>query len=283
VNNNWYTNFLAVRCLKYATEAVAYVEKKFPEKYAKLETKLKFNKKQETALWKKIAENMFLPEDKGLGIFLQQEGYLDKELLTVADLNPKERPLNQNWSWDRILRSCFIKQADVLQGLYFFEDQFDQETIGRNFDFYEPRTVHESSLSACVHAIIAARLGYYDKAYEMYLRTARLDLDDYNNDTEDGLHITSMAGTWMAFVEGFGGMRAEENELSFSPYLPKGWGSYSFKIRWRGNQLQVKAETEGVTLLNLSEKQIKVKLFGKEYEVAGKSEIVTKKQSAVAV
>src|SRR5690606_28830194 len=90
-----------------------------------------------------------------------------------------------HWSWDRILRSCFIKQADVLQGLYFLESEYDVETIARNFDFYEPMTVHESSLSPCVHAILAAKMGRKDQAYEFYLRTARLDLDDYNNDTED--------------------------------------------------------------------------------------------------
>ena len=117
--------------------------------------------------------------------------------------------MNQKWSWDRILRSCFIKQADVLQGLYFFEDRYDNETIRKNFDFYEPMTVHESSLSPCVHVILGSKLGYKQRAYELYLRTARLDLDDYNNDTEDGLHITSMAGTWMSVVKGFGGNAAD--------------------------------------------------------------------------
>ncbi len=112
--------------------------------------------------------------------------------------------MNQKWSWDRILRSCFIKQADVLQGLYFLEDRFDTDTIKRNYDFYEARTVHESSLSPCVHSVLASRIGNVDKAYELYLRTARLDLDDYNREVREGLHITSMAGTWISIVEGFG-------------------------------------------------------------------------------
>src|SRR5690606_6880575 len=99
--------------------------------------------------------------------------FLDKELIPVSELPADQRPLNQHWSWDRILRSCYIKQADVLQGLYFLEDAFDEDTIRRNYDFYEPLTVHESSLSPCVHAIIAAKLGKEDKAYEFYLRTAR--------------------------------------------------------------------------------------------------------------
>ncbi|MCB0579386.1 MAG: glycoside hydrolase family 65 protein, partial [Phaeodactylibacter sp.] len=112
-----------------------------------LEERLKFYKHTETSKWKEIADNFYLPQDEELGIFVQHDGFLDKELLTTADLRKSDRPLNQNWSWDRILRSVFIKQADVLQGLYFFEQDFDEDTIRRNFDFYEPRTVHESSLS----------------------------------------------------------------------------------------------------------------------------------------
>ena len=150
---------------------------------------------------------MHFPFDEKRKVFLQQDGFLDKELKTAASIPENERPINQHWSWDRILRSCFIKQADVLQGLYFLEENYDTETIKRNFDFYEPMTVHESSLSACVHSILASRIGNIKKAYELYLRTARLDLDDYNREVSEGLHITSMAGTWLAIVEGFGGMR----------------------------------------------------------------------------
>ena len=137
-------------------------------------------------------------------------------------------PLNQKWSWDRILRSCFIKQADVLQGLYFLGDRFDIETKKRNFDFYEPRTVHESSLSPCIYSIIAAEIGYEDKAYELYLRTARLDLDNYNNDTDDGLHITSMAGTWMSIVHGCD-FKVVNGVLSLNPFIPKAWQAVPLK------------------------------------------------------
>jgi maltose phosphorylase len=126
-----------------------------------------------------------------------------------------------------------------LQGFYFFEDKFDIATLKRNFDFYEPMTVHESSLSPCVHVILASRLGYKEKAYEMYLRTSRLDLDDYNNDTEDGCHITSMAGTWMSVVKGFGGMRVHDGKLHFTPFIPDQWKSYSFRLEFRGRVVKV--------------------------------------------
>ena len=273
VNNNWYTNFIAAWCLEYATEAVAYVHATAPHKFKALKEKIDFKEAEELANWKAIRSNIYLPEDKERGIFLQQEGFLEKAVEPVSMLRPEDRPLNQKWSWDRVLRSCYIKQADVLQGLYFFEEKFDLATIQRNFDFYEPLTVHESSLSPCVHVILAAKLGKQDKAYEMYLRTARLDLDDYNNDTEDGLHITSMAGTWMAVVKGIGGMRVYNNTLHFNPFLPNSWKAVSFKIQFRGKTILVKVSPTETILENLSKEAVAINLAGKAMELKGEGRI----------
>jgi maltose phosphorylase len=225
VNNNWFTNYIASWCLRYAAEVSSDTH--------------------EIAGWLDIADKMYLPEEKELGIFLQQDGYMDKEQTLVRDLDPSQRPINQKWSWDRILRSPFIKQADVLQGIYYFQDHFDIETIRRNFRFYEERTVHESSLSPCVHAILAAKIGDADKAYEMYLRAARLDLDDYNHENDEGCHITSMAGSWLSVVEGFGGMRVEDDKLIFNAILPQGWKSYSFRVIHCGKTVNVKVDRDG--------------------------------------
>ena len=189
--------------------------------------------------------------------------------LTITDaLSPADRPLNQKWSWDRILRSCFIKQADVLQGLYFLEHLYDKETIRRNFDFYEPMTVHESSLSPCVHSILAASLGKLEKAQELYRRTARLDLDNINNDTCDGLHITSMAGSWLSIVQGFAGMRTLTGSLSFDPQLPDGWDGYAFKIVYRGRLIEVSVSREGTGLKLLSGEALTVMLHGPEVRLS---------------
>lgn len=239
VHNNWYTNYIAVWSLKYTLEALDWVQKNRPEDYERIVKKYHFRKK-ETVRWKEIIGNMYLPEDEKLGIFLQQEGYLDKEQLLAGDLPDGQRPIRHNWSWDRILRSNLIKQADVLLGLYFFDEEFDTETIRRNFHFYEPRTVHESMLSPCVHAILAARIGEPDKAYEMYLQTARIDLDDTGHDVEEGLHIASMAGSWLAVVEGFAGMRVHDGALRFTPALPPNWELLSFRLKFRGSILQVR-------------------------------------------
>jgi maltose phosphorylase len=244
VNNNFYTNYLGAWTLRFTQEAIDFVKQADAGKYQALCKKLNFNEASETQKWKEIVAKMYYPEDKSRGVFLQQDGFLDKELMKAADLPASERPLNQKWSWDRILRSCFIKQADVLQCIYLFEDDFSVEQIKSNFDFYEPMTVHESSLSPCVHVILASKIGYKEKAYEMYLRTSRLDLDDYNNDTEDGCHITSMAGTWMSVIKGFGGMRVKDGMVHFSPYLPDQWKSYSFRVDFRGRVLRVNVTLE---------------------------------------
>ena len=267
VNNNWYTSYIARWTLQYTLESIETVRKNDAARLEVLLEKTAFNSHTEVSRWKDIINKMFLPEDKELGIFLQQENYLDKEQLTAADLNPAERPINQHWSWDRILRSCFIKQADVLQGIYLFEDDFDRATIERNFDFYEPRTLHESSLSPCVHVVIAAYLDKMDKAYELYLRTSRLDLDDYNKEVHEGLHITSMAGTWLSVVEGFGGMRVRDGHLHFDPKLPEGWKSLSFKIRFRHSTLELDCRPDSFELHNHSAEDVSVWIKGKEYPV----------------
>ena len=250
VNNNWYTSYIACWSMRYAARAARWVRENRPADYARICAKRAFDEAAETAVWHRIADNMYLGEDRELGIFLQQDGYLDKEQTLVADLDPAERPINQKWSWDRILRSCFIKQADVLQGLYFFGEEFDLDTLRRNFYFYEPRTVHESSLSPCVHAVLAARLGDLEKAVEMYLRTARLDLDDYNREVAEGCHVTSMAGSWLSVVEGFGGMCVRDGVLSFDPRLPETWESLSFKVNFRGRVLTVKVTRTAVEVSN---------------------------------
>ncbi len=267
INNNWYTNYVAVWCLKYALEAMDYVEQNDGAKFEALSERIKFYKYTEIKEWKKIIEKMYFPKDDELGIFVQHDGFLDKELLTVGDLTENDRPLNQNWSWDRILRSIFIKQADVLQGLYFFEDDFDEATHRRNFDFYEPRTVHESSLSPCVHSILACKLGKHEKAYEMYHRTSRLDLNDFNNDTEDGLHITSMAGTWISVIKGFGGMRVKEDRVHFNPTIPKNWERLAFKIRWRGQIIDFQATHQNIEIKNHGNQVLPVSVFGKTFDI----------------
>jgi maltose phosphorylase len=262
VNNNWYTNKMASWTLSYTMEALKYVKEAHGTAYRTLVKLTGFDSEEELGAWHDIVEKLHFPMEEKSGVFLQQDGFMDKEQRMASDLDPAERPINQHWSWDRILRSCFIKQADVLQGIFVFEDEFDRETMERNFDFYEPRTVHESSLSPCVHSILAARLGRSEKAYEMYLRTSRLDLDDYNHEVHEGLHITSMGGTWMSVIYGFGGMKIKEGLLSFEPVLPENWEALSFKILYRERILQVRIEKGKVGIENLEGEGVDLYLMG---------------------
>jgi len=247
VNNNFYTNYIAKWCIQYTLEQIEKTAREYPEDYVRINRKAQLDA-TEMAAMKKVADNMYFPYSEEHGVYLQQDGFLDKELITVANLDQSQRPINQKWSWDRILRSPYIKQADTLQGFYFFEDHFTKEELEKHFDFYEPFTVHESSLSPCVHSIQAALLDRMEQAYTFYLRTSRLDLDDYNKEVEEGLHITSMAGTWMSIVEGFGGMRVKNNQLHFEPKIPKEWRGYSFKVNFRNAIVKVQVNHNGTDI-----------------------------------
>lgn len=255
INNNWYTNTIATWVLRYTLENYLRFQK---------ETTVTISDEEQT-YWQEIINKMYFPYDEELEVFVQHDTFLDKDLMTVSDLDPVHLPLNQKWSWDRILRSCFIKQADVLQGIYFFGDQYTEEEKRRNFEFYEPMTVHESSLSPSIHAILAAELGMEDKALEMYERTARLDLDNYNNDTEDGLHITSMTGSWLGIVQGFAQMKTFNEQLSFAPFVPKKWDSYAFHINYRERLLSVTVNQEMVTLELLEGTPIQLTIYQEKH------------------
>lgn len=255
INNNWYTNTLAAWVLRYTTESLV--------KHSRADLNVTAD---ELAKWSEIVDKMYYPFDEKEGVFVQHDGFMDKDLRPVSALDASDLPLNQNWSWDKILRSPFIKQADVLQGIYFFGNQLSLEEKRRNFDFYEPMTVHESSLSPSIHAILAAELGKEAKAVEMYGRTARLDLDNYNNDTEDGLHITSMTGSWLAIVQGFAQMKTWDGKLSFAPFLPRDWTGYTFHINYRGRLLKIEV-AENVTVSLLSGDALTLEVYGQSVEL----------------
>lgn len=267
INNNWYTNKLATWTLAYTLEKLQTADKEAVNR-----TNVTEEEKQK---WQDIIEKMYYPYDAERDVFVQHDTFLDKELMPVSQLAKTDLPINQNWSWDKILRSCFIKQADVLQGIYFFNNQFTKAEKQRNFDFYEPMTVHESSLSPSVHAILAAELEMSEKAVELYARTARLDLDNYNNDTEDGLHITSMTGSWLTIVEGFAGMRTFADTLSFKPFVPVDWDYYRFHINYRGRLIFIEVNQTETSLTLLSGEPLTLNLYDEVVELVTKLTVPT--------
>lgn len=263
INNNYYTNWMAKWVLSYALENIDTVAPEF-------QTKLNVTA-EERKHWQEIVDKMYLPEADVTDVngvprhvFVAHDTFLDKELVPVRDLDPKNLPINQHWSWDRILRSPYIKQSDTLHAMYYFPDAFTEQQKRDNYEFYEPFTVHESSLSPSVHSIIAADLKMADKSVEFYERTARLDLDNYNNDTSDGLHITSMTGAWLSIVQGFAGMRVRDDQLHFEPFLPDKWQGYSFRFLFRGRLLSVVVDQNGSHVELLSGEPLTIDLAGEK-------------------
>ena len=246
IDNNWYTNYSAKWCLEYTIYQLSEITKrsKRSNEFLYKENGLSRN---EISSWKKIIENIHLPYSKDLNVFIQNDGFLNKDLKPINNIPQSQRPINQNWSWDRILRSPYIKQADVLQGFYFFEDDFSKTELVSNFKFYEQFTVHESSLSACIHSILASRINNVDKAYDYYIRASRLDLDDYNKEIKQGLHITSMGGSWMSIVEGFAGLRIKNDKIYFDTKIPKKWESYSFKVNIKNRKIEIKIDQKSTS------------------------------------
>ena len=263
INNNYYTNWMAKWVLSYALENIDAVAPEF-------QTKLNVTA-EERKHWQDIVDKMYLTEADVTDVngvprhvFAAHDTFLDKELVPVRDLDPKNLPINQHWSWDRILRSPYIKQSDTLHAMYYFPDAFTEQQKRDNYEFYEPFTVHESSLSPSVHSIIAADLKMADKSVEFYERTARLDLDNYNNDTSDGLHITSMTGAWLSIVQGFAGMRVRDDQLHFEPFLPDKWQGYSFRFLFRGRLLSVAVDQNGSHVELLSGEPLTIDLAGEK-------------------
>jgi maltose phosphorylase len=273
VSNNWYTNTMAAFCLRYASDVADGIRKRNFRRFAEIAEEINISD-DEISKFLTIAENMYFPYIDELDVFAQQDGFIDKELLTVDDLLPSDRPINQNWSWDRILRSCFIKQADVIQAFYFFPFEYDSDVKKRNFDFYEPMTVHESSLSSCIYSVLASDIGYFDKAYELYLRASRLDIDNYNNDTGDGLHITSTAGSWLAIVHGFGGLRVRDGMLRFNPALPEKWTGYSFIIYFRGRSIKINVMEDMVSATLLEGEGITISIWNNEIDLSNDKRVI---------
>jgi maltose phosphorylase len=268
VNNNWYTNFMTKWVLNYAYEQAGWLKNYNVKKYKEICKKYDFTE-EEFNNWRIISEKLHINKNKKLGIYVQFDGYLETEdIFMNKEITKNMFPIVQSWSWDRINRSSIIKQADVMLGLYLFNEVFTLKEKKDNFDFYEPRTAHDSSLSACIYSIIASEIGYLDKAYNLYKRASSLDLNDYNNDTTDGLHITSMSGSWMSIVMGFAGFRINNGIISFKPNIPKVWKRLSFKINVKERYFLIVITQNKFCIELESGDEILIGVYKKRYKIS---------------
>lgn len=246
VNNNAYTNLLAKENLQYAYDTARWMRQNVPADYQRLAAKIHLDDTELDA-WHRAAAAMYIPYDAALDIYPQDDSFLDKAPWDFENTPPENYPLLIHYHPLVIYRHQVCKQADLVLALFLLGHQFTTDEKRRNFDFYEKVTTHDSSLSTCIFSIVASEIGYRDKAYHYFMNTARMDLDNFHGNVKDGVHIANMAGTWMCVVNGFGGMRAQGDMLSLSPYLPTGWTEYQFKVEYRGRSLRVSVDTAQVT------------------------------------
>lgn len=245
VDNNHYTNRLAQRHLHDAAAVAERMALTHPAEYAALSARINLHA-EETAQWRRAAEAMHLPVDPALDIFPQDDGFLDKPRLSAGlATTPGRHPLLLRLHPLTIYRHQVCKQADTLLALMLAGEQVDVATKRRNFDYYEDITVHDSTLSASTFAVMAAEVGYADKAHRYFLDTLRVDLDDLHGNAAHGLHMAAMAGSWLALTWGFGGLRVHGGQPALAPKLPTGWKSYRFGLRWRDAHLRVEVDGNG--------------------------------------
>lgn len=239
VNNNFYTNVMAKTHLDYAVQLCRWLADEEPDAWAALKEKLALEDDEPKA-WADAAEAMYLPFDERLGIHCQDDSFLTKKVWDFANTSEEKYPLLLHYHPLVIYRHQVCKQADVVLALLLRSELFSQEQKKRDFDYYEAVTTHDSTLSACIHSIIASEVGYLDKAQDYFREVARMDLDNHHNNTQYGLHTASMGGTWMCMVYGFAGLRVEDNQLSFAPCLPEGMQGYSFRLAFKERVLEVR-------------------------------------------
>ncbi|MHA4868928.1 glycoside hydrolase family 65 protein [Duganella sp. PWIR1] len=245
VNNNYYTNAMAQMHLSFAASIAEQLQSQAPSEFARIAAAMALDA-GEPAEWRRAASMMNLPYDDALQIHAQDDSFLSKKVWDFANTPKENYPLLLNYHPMVIYRHQVCKQADVVLALLLLSDRFSLEDKRRDFDYYEAVTTHDSSLSSCIFGIIAAEVGYQDKAYQYFMETARLDLDDTHGNTHYGVHTAAMAGTWLGVAFGFAGMRVVGGELHFAPTLPKQWQHYTFKIHFRGALLEVHVEPGSV-------------------------------------
>lgn len=243
VNHNTYTNFMAKKTMDYLLS--------LKDKYdlSSVLSKCGVDEKFLEDV-KKASEKMVILYDKKTHLFEQHEGFFDLPHIDIHQIPESDFPLYSHWSYDRIYRNDMIKQPDVLMFMFLYNQDFSEEEKKANYEYYEPRCIHESSLSPSIHSIFACELHKMEEAENFFNFATRLDLDDYNCNTLEGIHTTSIAAAWMNIVYGFGGLRSDREILKLNPTILPSWKSYSFKILYHGSILKIKVTQENVIIEN---------------------------------
>ena len=269
-DNNVYTNLMAQQNLRIAANVV----ERHPDRAEELGVD-----EEEAASWRDAAAAMLVVYDTKLGIHPQAECFTDHDQWDFEHTDPNHYPLMLHFPYFDLYRKQVLKQADLVMAMFSRSDAFSPEEKARNFAYYERLTVRDSSLSACVQAVIAAEVGHLELAYDYFGEAALLDLSDIAHNTRDGLHIASLAGAWIAAVAGFGGMRDHGGALSFAPRLPERLTRLSFGIIFRGRRLRVEARDTEVSYTLLQGDSLDIRHFGEPMTVAGEPLVLPMKKN----
>ncbi|MDR3050827.1 MAG: family 65 glycosyl hydrolase [Oscillospiraceae bacterium] len=239
VNNNYYTNRMGQKTLQYTLRVL--------EAAARAGTDTGVSE-AERAAWRAMAEQMKLPQRPD-GVFEQHEGYFSLPHIDVNKIPREQFPLYAHWSYDRIYRTDMIKQPDVLMAMFLYPGDYTKEEMAANYAYYEPRCIHESSLSPSVHSILASALGLRREAQDFFGFATRMDLDNYNRNSGEGLHLTSIAAAWVTIAFGFAGLRTDGELPSLAPVLPEGWKRYSLSLTLSGSAVRVTVDEKGAEVV----------------------------------
>lgn len=266
VNNNCYINLMAQKSFEYTLDTLREIKEQAPTAFATVVEKTGL-RDEELTDWKNKADHMKIPVDEVTGVFEEHDGFFDMPHIDIHSIPVTEFPLYSNWSYDRLYRYDMIKQPDVLMFIFLYNGQFSKEAKLANYEYYESRCIHESSLSPSIHSILASEIGKPEEAYSFFEFATRLDLDNYNRNTREGLHTTSIAAAWMNIVYGFGGMRSDGERLSFQPSLPERWNEYSFQVMYEGVLLRILVNKTSVTLTAINGGSTDIIVYGQSITV----------------
>ncbi|MFF0160810.1 glycoside hydrolase family 65 protein [Streptomyces sp. NPDC005263] len=268
-DDNLYTNLMARANLL----AAADVCERHPEQAAALGVD-----DEESATWRDAAEAVHVPYNDELGVHEQHAGFTRYQRWDFAGTSADQYPLLLHFPYFDLYRKQVVKQADLVLAMYmcsgFFEKYCDEEQIARNFAYYEPLTVRDSSLSACCQAVVAAQAGHLGLAYDYTAEAALMDLADLEQNTQDGLHVASLAGTWTALVAGFGGLRRDGTSLRFAPRLPDRLSRLAFTLQILGRRLRVEIGPDKATYTLVAGEPLTIRHHGGALTVNGDGPVV---------
>ena len=264
VNHNTYTNFMAKKMFEYLFLLLNKYE--CEELLNKCGYSKDFLDKMHDA-----SDKMLILYDDNTKLFEQHDGFFKLPHIDINSIPVTDFPLYAHWSYDRIYRNDLIKQPDVLMFMFLYSSEFSLEQKKANYDFYESKCLHESSLSPSIHSIFASEIGYEKQADDFFGFATRLDLDDYNRNTCEGLHMTSIAAAWMNIVYGFLGLRSDSKELSIAPKLPSKWKSYSVNLLYKDRHLKVEVNKNNLIFKLDGNDSINLKIYGKNTEISNNS------------